>query len=56
MYIEQVYKPWKTEKLLAFPENRLCGVLHDLVPFVQFKKGEKHPTFSKVAGWSLQLY
>ena len=30
-------------------------VLHDLVPFVQFKKCEKHPwrsiTFSKVAGW-----
>ena len=29
-------------------------VLHDLVPFVQFKKREKHPwrsvTFSKVAG------
>ena len=30
-------------------------VLHDLVPFVQFKKREKHPwrsvTFSKVAGF-----
>ena len=29
-------------------------VLHDLVPFVQFKKHKKHPrrsvTFSKVAG------
>ena len=29
-------------------------VLHDLVPFIQFKKREKHPwrsvTFSKVAG------
>ena len=32
----------------------MCDALHDLVPFVQFKKGEKHPwmsvTFSKVAG------
>ena len=31
--------------------------LHDLVPFVQFKKREKHPrtnvTFSKAAGWSI---
>ena len=34
--------------------------LHDLVPFVQFKKREKHRwwsvTFSKVAGFSLQLF
>ena len=32
----------------------MCDALHDLVPFVQFKKGEKHPwmsvTFSKVVG------
>ena len=21
----------------------ICGALHDLVPFVQFKKREKHP-------------
>ena len=32
----------------------LCDVLHDLVPFAQFKKREEHPwrsvTFSKVAG------
>ena len=32
----------------------ICGALRDLVPFVQFKKREKHPwrsvTFSKVAG------
>ena len=31
-----------------------CGVLHDLVAFVQFKKREKYPwrsvNFSKVAG------
>ena len=32
----------------------MCGALRDLVPFVKFKKSEKHPrksvTFSKVAG------
>ena len=32
----------------------MCGALRDLVPFVKFKKREKHPrksvTFSKVAG------
>ena len=37
----------------------ICGVLRDLVPFVQFKKREKHPwrsvTFSKVAGTHLIL-
>ena len=37
-----------------------CDVLRDLVPFVQFKKREKHPwssvNFSKVAGFNLQLY
>ena len=34
----------------------ICDVLHDLVPFAQLKKREKHPwrsiTFSKVAGFS----
>ena len=34
--------------------------LRNLVPLVQFKKREKHPcrrdTFSRAAGWSLQLY
>ena len=34
----------------------ICDVLRDLVPFVQFKKREKHPwrsvNFSKVAGFS----
>ena len=34
--------------------------LHDLVPFVQFKKRGKHSwrsvTFSKVTGFSLRLY
>ena len=33
-------------------EKSICDVLRDLVPFVQFKKCEKHPwrsvTFSKV--------
>ena len=37
-----------------------CGALRDLVPFVQIKKREKYPwrrvTFSKVAGFRLQLY
>ena len=33
----------------------ICDALPDLVPFVQFKKREKHPPRSKVAGWSLQL-
>ena len=45
-----------------FPCNyqKICGALRNLVPFAQFQKREKHPwrivTFSKVAGWSLQLY
>ena len=38
----------------------ICGALRDLVAFVQFKKYENHPwmsvNFSKVAGFSLQLY
>ena len=33
---------------------KICDALRDLVPFVQFKKREKHPwrsvNFSKVAG------
>ena len=37
-----------------------CGALRDLVAFVQFEKREKDPwrsvKFSKVAGFSLQLY
>ena len=37
-----------------------CDALHNLVLFVQFKKREKHQcrsaTFSKVAGFGLQLY
>ena len=38
----------------------ICGVLRDLVPFVQHKKREKHlwgsVNFSKFAGFSLELY
>ena len=37
------------------PHKSTCDVLRDLVPFVQFKKREKHPwrsvTLSKVAGY-----
>ena len=37
--------------------KNICGALRDLVPFVQFKKREKHPwrsaNFSNVAGFSL---
>ena len=40
-------------------DTLICDALRDLVPFVQFKKREKHTrrsvTFSKVAGFSLQL-
>ena len=38
---------------LSLLYSSICGALWDLVPFVQFKKREKHPcrsfTFSKVA-------
>ena len=38
----------------------IFGALRDLVPFLQFKKREKHPwrsvNFSKVSDFSLQLY
>ena len=37
----------------------ICDALHDLVPFVQFKKREEHPwrsvNFSKVAGLKQHL-
>ena len=40
---------------VLFEYITICDVLRDLVPFVQFKKREKHPwravTFSKVAGF-----
>ena len=48
MYLAKKYK------------NNNCGALRKLVPFVQFKKREKHPrrsvSFSKVGSFSLQLY
>ena len=41
---------------LKWSSMKICHALHDLVPFVQFKKRENHPwrsfTLSKVAGWS----
>ena len=41
-------------------EQRHLDALYDLVSFAQFKKPAKHPwrsvTFSKVAGWILQVY
>ena len=44
--------------ILSIKEVIICDNLHDLVPFVQFKKREKRPwksvTFSKAAGFSLQ--
>ena len=40
--------------IFACCSNYICDVLRDLVPFVQFKKREKHPwksvIFSEVAG------
>ena len=40
--------------IFACCSSYICDVLRDLVPFVQFKKREKHPwksvIFSKVAG------
>ena len=37
----------------------MCDALRDLVPFLKFKKREKHPwrsvTFSKVACFSLKM-
>ena len=45
---------------MYFMDSYKCDALRDLVPFVQLQKREKHPwrsvTFSKVAGFSLQLY
>ena len=43
--------------MLAASQILICDVLHDLVPFEQFKNREKHPwrsvTFSKVAGYQI---
>ena len=46
-------------ELSEYPLSKIkhCDALRNLVPFVQFKKCEKHPwrsaTFSKVAGFSM---
>ena len=57
---EQFFKNLKNKEQDIFAYSLICGALRDLVRFAQFKKREKHPwrsiTFSKVAGWSLQLY
>ena len=41
------------ERLFTWSQQTIRDALHDLVPFAQFKKREKHPwrrvTFSKVA-------
>ena len=52
----------KHQKHLSIKSSKkaICGALRALVAFVQFKKREKHlcrsVNFSKVAGFSLQLY
>ena len=64
--ISTLYQAWKLKLMEVHTPSPLrtiyaqctigldSDVLHDLVPFVQFKKREKHPwrsvTFSKVAG------
>ena len=56
---------WRCDDRLWFVSDqpgwrywKICDALRDLVPFVRFKKREKHPwrsvTFSKVAGFSLK--
>ena len=52
----KVHTPYPLRTIYAQRTIGLCSdVLHDLVPFVQFKIREKHPwrsvTFSKVAGF-----
>ena len=50
----------RTQHALKTKSLFICDTLYDLVPFVQFKKHEKHSwrsnTFTKIAGFSLQLY
>ena len=65
--ISTLYQAWKLKLMEVHTPSPLCstiyaqrtigldsGVLRDLVPFVQFKKREKHPwrsvTFSKITG------
>ena len=53
--LQKVYKKKSQHNIRALSFfGHICDALHDLVPFVQFKKREKHPwwsvNFSKVAG------
>ena len=52
-FFQNLNTPLNRVSLKLFREN-ICDVLRDVVPFVQFKKREKHPwksvTFSKVVG------
>ena len=45
----------KSNLIVPGQKNSIWGALRDLIPFVQFKKREKHPwrsvNFSKVAGF-----
>ena len=49
------YKYRKKISAKSLEDNHICDALRDLVPFVQFKKREKHPwrsvNFSKIAGF-----
>ena len=51
---------WKRNPEITKYFSTKCDALRDLVPFAQFKKRENNPwgsvNFSKVAGWSLQLF
>ena len=55
-----VKKLYSLECSMTMINLGIWEVLRDLVPFVQFKKRQKHQwssgTFSKVADFSLQLY
>ena len=45
--------------LLQKKELHICDALRNLLPFVEFKKRQKHPwrslTFGKVTGFNMQL-
>ena len=59
-FMSNLYSSWFFEYFVNF-HQLTCDVLRDLVPFVLYKKREKHPWrsvnfSSKVADFSLQLY
>ena len=58
-YNNIVFTLWKIEKQYVYHEGK-CDVSHDLVPFVQYKKREKHPwrsaLLAKLQTFSLLLY